>query len=152
MQQPQPALNISVSPFSDWQKWDDYADKNGGNLYHDSRWSLLIQQALGHESYYLCAERSDTVVGILPLVRVKHCIFSDYLVSLPFLNYGGVLADTPSIAASLLGHAAELAQSVGCSHIETLHTDVATLEGVGVISLSQSFDAESQIIEYTVHA
>lgn len=35
---------------------------------------------------------------------------------------------------------------------ETLNTAVAILKGVGIISLSQSFDAESQIIEYTVHA
>ena len=101
MQQPQAALNIGVSPLSDWQKWGDYADKNDSNPYHDSRWSLLIQQTLVHKTYYLCAERTDKVVGILPLLRVKHRIFGDYLVSLPFITCGDVLADTPSIAASV---------------------------------------------------
>jgi len=47
---------------------------------------------LGAECLYLVAtDGAGEWRGVLPLVRVKSWIFGHYLVSLPFLNYGGPL-------------------------------------------------------------
>lgn len=49
-----------------------------------------MEKALGHECLYLAAaDAAGEVRAILPLVRVRSALFGHYLVSMPFLNYGG---------------------------------------------------------------
>jgi FemAB-related protein (PEP-CTERM system-associated) len=51
-------------------------------------------------------------------VRQKSLLFGDFLVSLPFLNYGGILADSDAVGLAIMRKAIELAESLGVSHIE----------------------------------
>ncbi len=49
-------------------------------------------------AYYLLAENEGSniesgIAGILPLVHIKSILFGNSLVSMPFLNYGGVLTE-----------------------------------------------------------
>lgn len=68
-----------------------------------------MESALGHECVYLAAFDADELVGVLPLVRVKSLLFGHYLVSMPFLNYGGPLG-TPAAVDALAEHASGLAR------------------------------------------
>jgi len=43
--------------------------------------------------------RLEVRKGVLPLVRVRSFVFGHYLVSMPFLNYGGPLGDGESVTA-----------------------------------------------------
>jgi FemAB-related protein (PEP-CTERM system-associated) len=45
------------------------------------------------------------------------------LVSLPFLNYGGVLADSPAIERALVAEAVALAEREGVRHLELRHAE-----------------------------
>jgi FemAB-related protein (PEP-CTERM system-associated) len=54
---------------------------------------------------------------VLPLVRVKSVMFGHYLVSMPFLNYGGPLGGDCAITA-LASHAADLAARDGVRLLE----------------------------------
>jgi len=45
---------------------------------------------------------------VLPLVHAKSLLFGNYLVSMPFLNYGGPLGGEPAVRA-LVAHAVDLA-------------------------------------------
>jgi serine/alanine adding enzyme len=51
-------------------------------------------------------------------VRLKSALFGDFLVSLPFFNYGGVLANRPEADAALMTAAGDLGTRLGVSHIE----------------------------------
>ncbi len=105
---------------SDTNAWDEFVQtKNNASIYHLSVWKKLINQIFGHSSYYLQAMSDDgNVVGVLPLVRLKSMLFGDYIVSMPFFNYGGVLADSPEIESALMKRAGELAAELGVQHIE----------------------------------
>jgi len=68
-----------------------------------------MRDALGHSALYLAATQNDgTIAGVLPLVRVKSALFGHYLVSMPFLNYGGPLG-TPEAMRALTTYAVEQA-------------------------------------------
>ena len=54
---------------------------------------------------------------MLPLVRVKSLVFGHYLVSMPFLNYGGPLGTDPGIRA-VADEACRLADSAGAKLLE----------------------------------
>lgn len=98
--------------------WDEYVCKKQASIYHYSRWSQLIKMVFGHESHYLMAVENEKVVGIFPLVQLKSLLFGNFMISMPYFNYGGVVADTQKITNSLISSAHELSDALGCSHIE----------------------------------
>ncbi|HEX9547462.1 MAG TPA: hypothetical protein VF942_09010, partial [Acidimicrobiales bacterium] len=73
--------------------WDAFVTRaEGSSFCHLAGWRDILSDVLGTECLYRVAtDRSGQWQGILPLVRVKSWIFGHYLVSLPFLNYGGPL-------------------------------------------------------------
>lgn len=77
-----------------------------------------MERVFDHECIYLEA-RDDTgrLAGVLPLVRVRSLLFGHYLVSMPFLNYGGPLGDDAAVRA-LAAHAARLAGAGGVRLLE----------------------------------
>ncbi|HJP60833.1 MAG TPA: GNAT family N-acetyltransferase, partial [Gemmatimonadaceae bacterium] len=106
-------MTLIVSRYNgDEKEWDDFAREQIGFTHmHRFRWRRVIEKAFGHECIYLSA-RDDRgkLVGILPLVRVRSLVFGHYLVSMPFLNYGGPLGSADAVAA-LVDEASELAAS-----------------------------------------
>lgn len=113
---------ISIAPLSTEHEpsWNQYVMKNpAASLYHRVEWRRLIQETFGHESVYLLArDSSNHVKGVLPLIRLKSRLFGDFLVSMPYFNYGGAIADTPAIEQKLMDSANEKASSLGVSHCE----------------------------------
>lgn len=90
--------------------------------YHRQRWLGVIRQAFGHAGKYLVAEASGAVVGVLPLVFFDSRLFGRFAVSMPFLNYGGVLADSADAEQALLARAIDETQRAGGTHLELRHT------------------------------
>lgn len=100
--------------------WDRFVENHPhGSLFHNWVWRDLIGRVFDHESYYLRARsKSGTIVGVLPLVRLKSWLFGDFMVSMPYFNYGGALGVDDITEARLMQAAANLAQGLGVEHIE----------------------------------
>ena len=100
-------------------EWDGFARSQPGYThFHRLRWSQVIRRALGHECVYLSArDESGELAGVLPLVRVRSSLFGHYLVSMPFVNYGGPLGSGVAVRA-LVAEACELARSDGVRLLE----------------------------------
>jgi serine/alanine adding enzyme len=92
--------------------WDDFVRvQTGWSACHLYAWKRVMETVLGHECLYLAArDEFGALHGVLPLVRVKSAVFGHYLVSMPFLNYGGPLGSPEAIGA-LADHATLLAQA-----------------------------------------
>ena len=87
--------------------------------YHLMAWRLIVQESFGHQTFYLMAKDHDGEVrGVLPLVFLVSRFFGRFLVSMPFVNYGGLLVDTPEAQGALLQEAIRLAMDLKASHIE----------------------------------
>lgn len=102
-------MSVRVSPYGDGTaEWDAFARvQTGYTHFHKFGWKALIEDVFGHECLYLAARNgSGALVGVLPLVRVKSVVFGHYLVSMPFVNYGGPLGSSEAIIA--LGEAAQV--------------------------------------------
>lgn len=92
------------------EEWDSFAARQRGYThFHCLRWRTLIGDVFGHECLYLAAREAGVLVGVLPLVRVRSIVFGHYLVSMPFLNYGGPLGTDSGIDA-LMTEAVALAR------------------------------------------
>lgn len=92
------------------KSWDRFVESHPrATVAHLSAWGAIAREAYGHESTYLLAEDDGETVGVLPLVRVAGSLFGRRLVSMPFLDYGGVLAEPGrGIEAALVEEALRL--------------------------------------------
>jgi serine/alanine adding enzyme len=76
------------------KSWDRFVESHPrATVAHLAAWGQVAREAYGHEPVYVRAEDGGEVCGVLPLVFVKSRLFGRRLVSMPFLDYGGVLAD-----------------------------------------------------------
>ena len=90
--------------------------------YHRREWLDVIRTSFGHDrSIWLRPHRSG-IVGVLPLVFFPEPIFGRFAVSMPFFNYGGVLADNAEAERALLDRAIEETRQAGGTHLELRHT------------------------------
>lgn len=92
----------------DWNRFVAFHSEATG--YHLAEWRTVFERGLGHRCHYLAVRSGAAVQGILPLVEVRSRLFGRALSSLPYVNYGGVLASTPRAAEALLSAANELAE------------------------------------------
>ena len=112
-------MNIRLATDADSHTWDAYVlNHPDGSLFHLDRWRQAIDRAFGHPSHALIAEEGGRVVGLLPLGEIDSRLFGHFLVSAPFAELGGPLADTPETAARLLEKAAEIGRERNCAYIE----------------------------------
>ena len=101
------------------EAWRDYVERHpSASLYHRLEIRDIIQDTFGHRSRYLMACGAGGVRGVLPLVEMKSRLFGHFLVSLPFFNYGGIVADDVAAERLLAAEAARIAGETGARHIE----------------------------------
>ncbi len=102
--------------------WDDYLKSYGYDGFHlRSQWGRIFHAALRHEPYFLFVERQTQIVGVLPMMFISGSIFGRFLTSQPYLNTGGVLADSDDIARHLIDAAVSLADTLDVKHLELRH-------------------------------
>lgn len=99
---PPPSSSLVVAPYTgSAEAWDGLVGRSaGGTHFHRWGWKGVMERALGHECSYLGAwDGAKTLTGVLPLVSVRSLLFGRFLVSMPFLNYGGPLGSEAAVRA-----------------------------------------------------
>jgi len=87
-----------------------------------SAWLGILEEGLNHQRYLIIAEtHNGQLVGFLPLAFVQSILFGKFLVSLPYLNSGGVCSQTSEVALALIDHAVDLADQLNVRYLELRH-------------------------------
>lgn len=136
-------LELSTPPFksiatnSNWNKsftfelitndgfnrWDDFINQHTAT-YHLSVWFEVIKKSFGHETIVLAAVAENrNILGGLPLTFFSSKVFGKFAVSIPFLNYGGVISAYFDIAKALI----EKSQSI-CTEKKLSHMEIRTMQ------------------------
>jgi len=116
---------------ADSERWNSYVMRSSNSTcYHLTGWKDVIEASFRHKTYYLLAEDgANEILGILPLVHLKSILFGNFMVSLPYFNYGGICADNERISSQLLNEAVAIASEQDAAHIELRHTQ-ETIKGL----------------------
>ena len=122
--------------------WDSYVQSNASaNPYQYFDWQTVINQAYSHRTYALAAikrtkvsgldtnrlppnfrfGKQNPIIGILPLVHLESRIFGSRLVSMPFLDHGGLLANNNQAEVDLIASAIKLGRKLKARSIELRH-------------------------------
>ncbi len=115
---------VSIATEADRASWDAFVRATpGATGYHEWMWRTVIERSFGHECPYLLARQAagGSIVGVLPLVQINSVLFGRTLTSLPFLNYGGVVATSDAAGRALVEAARTLLQERRCRHVELRH-------------------------------
>ena len=105
-------------------RWQKFVDREPQSTHcHRWNWKNIIENSFGWPTYYLMAEEDSAVRGVLPLVWQKSWLFGSFLSSLPYLNAGGIIAETEAAKQQLLAAAIDLAKRVRADHLELRHQD-----------------------------
>ncbi len=110
------------------EQWNEYVLHHpDAAVYHHYAFKTTVEKTYGHNACYLAATNDAKIVGVLPLFHFKSLFLGNALVSLPFCDYGGLLADSPEIAEEIFQKALNLAAELGCSYCELRQTTTITL-------------------------
>ena len=102
--------------------WDAFVRSHpDGSHYHRAGWARVVRNAFGHRTHYRVAATPDGIEGVLPLVAFAHPVFGRFLVSMPFLNRGGILAVTDRARVALRKDAERLVRETRSDFCELRH-------------------------------
>ncbi len=121
------AFHVQLFGTEEFSRWDDFLKQHRAT-YHYSAWLKLIKKSFGHESTVIAAiDDENNVLGGLPLTFFSSKIFGRFAVSVPFLNYGGIVSNYFNVAQALMTEANAMCIERKLSHIEirTMQADLA---------------------------
>jgi FemAB-related protein (PEP-CTERM system-associated) len=112
-------LRLARFASADAARWDRFVETcPEATFFHRAGWKGIIENVFGHEAFYLIAESSAGIEGVLPLGRVRSRLFGDALISVPFGVYGGVAALNEDARQLLEDEAERLAVELGVDYLE----------------------------------
>jgi len=112
-------MTITVATDADRALWDDYVLRHPhGMPYQRWAWRQAVAEAYGHGAIYLLARSGDRVAGVLPLVNFAVPGRGAALISLPYCDVGGALAETPETMEELRQAAIEQMRQTSAKTLE----------------------------------
>jgi serine/alanine adding enzyme len=113
---------VTVTTDATAEEWDRYVEQHpDATPDHLWGWQSVFESVFGQACSYLVARRAGTIAGVLPLVRFRSRLFGRSVVSVPYLNYGGLLLSDGGAAAALLEAAREIGRGFGAAYVELRH-------------------------------
>lgn len=106
--------------------WDAYVSTHPeANVYHLFAWRNVLTDTYGLDAYYLAAVSRDSknIVGVLPLFHLKHFLFGNALISIPYFDMAGVVADSEQISAALIQEAVRIGRRLKTNSVEIRSTE-----------------------------
>jgi FemAB-related protein (PEP-CTERM system-associated) len=84
-------------------------------------WLSILHDGLDQKPIVLEAKNGGETLGMLPLAYLQSLLFGKFLVGLPYLNVGGVLAVDDEVASRLVDAAVDLADQLDVKYLELRH-------------------------------
>jgi len=100
-------------------RWDRFIQQRHVSGYHQSPWFALIKKSFGHNTRILVAEdEQGNILGGLPLTFFSSKLFGTFAISIPYVNYGGIVSDYFDVAQKLIELTQDIRATEKLSHIE----------------------------------
>lgn len=107
---------------SEYPAWDHFVSEHpDASIYHMSVWRHILGQAFGKTWYVVGAIQGSRVLGGIPLVHMRSPIFGNFLVSMPYFNYGGLVVENDEWRSPILEECVALAKRLHVKYIELRH-------------------------------
>ncbi|WP_319548611.1 FemAB family XrtA/PEP-CTERM system-associated protein [Desulfogranum marinum] len=107
--------------FDEWNSFvNDQSEARIENLYE---WKNILRDSYNLKSFYIYSTGIEgNIEGILPLFQISSVLFGRHLVSMPFLDYGGILSVDKNVSQKLHEYAANIAKDTGSHDLIYRHS------------------------------
>ena len=97
-------VSLNLEETAVWEQWNDYVEAHPKKTpHHRSEYLIIINKAFNHRCFgYVAQDKNGKIMGILPVVHTQSHLFGNYATSIPFFNYGGILASSDKAEKSLI--------------------------------------------------
>lgn len=113
---------VSQLQHREHKTWDEYVYHcPEASHCHLSGWGRVIERSYGHRTLSLWAREHGEIKGILPLISMRRFLRRQSLVSLPFLDDGGICATDEQIRTGLYETACRLFEEQQADILDLRH-------------------------------
>ena len=106
----------AVEVWRDGDAWDEFVcSAPDSTVAHRWAWTHVVAQAYGHHAYPLAAVSPAGIEAVLPLVLVRSVAFGRQLVSMPYLDTGGLCGGDADTRHALVTRAVAIGHSFGAA-------------------------------------
>ena len=104
-------------------EWDQFVERHPqASAYHLSIWRHILSQAFKRRWYVIAIRQHGIIRAGLPLAHLQSRLLGrNMLVSMPYVNYGGLLSEDDALVQPLLDSAILLGRRLHAQHIELRH-------------------------------
>lgn len=92
------------------------------DISHHPAWGQVFKQAFDLDSLLVIHRTEGRIDGGVPLVLFDQRLTGKALISMPFLNYGGLLADNDRVQDGIVAACRRLLEKAGADYVELRHT------------------------------
>ena len=85
-------------------------------------WAQIFARTFGLESVLVRHRTNGRTDGGVPLVQFDQRVTGRAMISMPYLNYGGILADNDDVRSDIIAACRQLAEKSGIDYMELRHT------------------------------
>lgn len=115
-------MNVCSLERGDERAWDEYVHRCPTATQSQlSGWRRVIETVYGHATHYLWVREEGVAIGILPLVLIRSFLFGRTLVSLPFLDDGGICVVDDEVRLELYERCLQLGHEFRADFIDLRH-------------------------------
>jgi serine/alanine adding enzyme len=113
-------IYIDVTELNLVAEWPEFLRQNSTSLpSHNPAWADVIKQSFKHNSFILCARSSSgQLLGGIPFTIFSSPLFGKFAVSMPYLNYGGVVSEYKNVCIELMQALNNVRKQFDLKHIE----------------------------------
>lgn len=117
------ALRIALARPEDEAALERYvASHPSATIYHMPAFARALRRGAGLAVATVVAWRGERPAGLVPVALSRSPLFGIYATSMPFVNYGGILAADPEAARALARAAWAWARLRGARHLVLRHS------------------------------
>lgn len=119
------SADVIISNTTDIESWNSYvATSAHATHYHQYQWRGIIDRNFAQKTWYVMAKNvQGEITGIAASAHMNSRIFGNFMLSMPFLIYGGPIANDQKIGDALAAHLSKVADQLNCTHTELRETN-----------------------------
>lgn len=104
------------------QQWLSYLDSDArANICHHPAWGSIFRETFGFDSFLILHRTGGRIDGGLPLVSIDQRITGRALISMPFINYGGILGQNHDTINDIVTVCRDIVKSGSYGFVELRH-------------------------------
>lgn len=137
---------IELAKGNDRALWESFLLEN--KLCHHAynwSWQYIIKNVFKHKPFYLIAKEGNKLSGIAPLFNVKSKLFGNSLISIPYLNAGGIIANNEDVKEKLLEEVYKIAEETKASYVELRHSKEVHFSDPNITSRSHKVSMQIEL-------